>query len=100
MGRENIGIEERNRWFQKYIWALHIVTECIENYLKKICDYSKTGKTFYLCRHIMEGYKGEDRRIILCTDKNAENYLTEEQYYTLFTVWDCGRAFGRKYKRG
>jgi len=79
----NIGIEERNRWFQKYIWALHIVTECIENYLKKICDYSRTGKTFYLYRYIMEGYKGEDRRIILCTDKNAENYLTKEQYLVL-----------------
>ena len=29
---------QRDRWFQKYIWALHIVTECIENYLEEQCD--------------------------------------------------------------
>mgnify|MGYP001067407527 CR=1 FL=1 len=79
----DIGIEKRDRWFQKYIWALHIVTECIENYLEEQCDYSRTGKTFYLYRHIMEGYKGEERRIVLCTDRRAEDYLTKEQYSIL-----------------
>lgn len=79
----DIGIEERDRWFQKYIWALHIVTECIENYLKEQCDYNRTGKIFYLYRRIMEGYKGADRRIVLCTDRNAEDYLTQEQYLIL-----------------
>lgn len=79
----DIGIEIRNRWFQKYIWALHIVTEYIENYLKEQCDYSRTGKTFYLYRHIMEGFKGAERPIVLCTDRNVVDYLTKEQYSLL-----------------
>lgn len=79
----DIGIEIRNRWFRKYIWALHIVTEYIENYLKEQHDYSRTGKTFYLYRNIMEGFKGAERRIVLCTDRNAEDYLTKEQYSLL-----------------
>lgn len=79
----DIGIEVRNRWFQKYIWALHIVTEYVENYLKEQCDYSRTGKSFYLYRQIMKSYKGAERRIVLYTDRNAEDYLTKEQYSLL-----------------
>ena len=79
----DIGIEIRNRWFQKYIWALYIVTEYMENYLKEQCDYSRTGKTFYLYRHIMEGFKGAKRPIVLCTDRNVVDYLTKEQYSLL-----------------
>lgn len=75
----DISMEKRDRWFQKYIWALHIVTEYIERYLEKVCDYSRSGKTSFLYNRIMRGYVGEDHRIVLYTDGSAEDYLTEEQ---------------------
>lgn len=73
----DIGIEKQDRWFQKYMKALHMVTDSIEKKIKNdhISDYE-----YY---KLISQYEKRSRQTIINADKDAKEYLTDEQYETL-----------------